>query len=106
VAQTELRAFGQSSSDTQQTKESIPNGKGLLWACSAPAKCIRLTTTAVEKIRHTARNIAGGIAGSVFYKQQFSLCSTSVWILRPKALQLRRYLLFRNPVFVVSPVFV
>jgi hypothetical protein len=72
VAQTELRAFGQSSSDTQQTEESIPKGKGLFWACSAPANCIRLTTTAVEKNKHTARNVAGGIAGSVFYKPQFS----------------------------------
>ena len=38
VAQTELRAFGQSSSDTQQTEESIPKGKGLFWACSAPPR--------------------------------------------------------------------
>jgi hypothetical protein len=72
LTQTKLRAFGQSSSGTQQTEESIPKGKGLFWACSAPANCIRLTTTAVEKNKHTARNVAGGIARSVFYKPQFS----------------------------------
>jgi hypothetical protein len=72
AAYPELGAFSQSGSDTQQTEENIPTGKGLFWACIAPANCIRLTTTAVEKNKHTARNLAGGIAGSVFYKPQFS----------------------------------
>jgi hypothetical protein len=66
------KAFSQSSSDTQQIEESTPRGKGLFWACTAPATCVRLTATAIEKNKHFARNMAGGIAGSVFYKPQLT----------------------------------